>query len=203
MRFYERQPKETAKSFEAFKIFRDMGAGRTLKKTTQAYYGSAANLRWVQEWSRKHDWVERVAAYDAYMEMIRRDAVEQHDTKQQADIARREQAQRVELLEVKEILLPKLKTMARWPIERKVVKQGEGDAEQEVHIHPARWSFHTLVKAIETLDDTPDKISFTDPTGMREYGQGESELRELFESLVSEVDEVDEVDGGTAAGDAT
>lgn len=62
---YKRLPSDTDKSFEAFCIYRDMGANRSLEKVSQALSKSIPLLK---GWSTTHNWQERVAAYDASLD---------------------------------------------------------------------------------------------------------------------------------------
>lgn len=73
---WERQPKESARAFEAFALYRDMGADRSLRKVVQKVNKS---LTTVGEWSTNNDWVKRAAAWDAEQDRI-------HRIKQQKDI---------------------------------------------------------------------------------------------------------------------
>ena len=66
---WERQDGETAKAFEAFAIYRDMGPDRSLRKVVQSLN---KNLTTIAEWSSKYDWVNRVAAWDAEQDRIAR-----------------------------------------------------------------------------------------------------------------------------------
>lgn len=58
---WEQQPGESAKAFEAFATYRDMGAERSLRKLTQRLH---KNLTTIRDWSVKWNWQERVRAYD-------------------------------------------------------------------------------------------------------------------------------------------
>lgn len=96
---WERQPGETTKPFEAFVIYRDMGANRSLRKVAQKLNKS---LTIVAEWSSKYDWVKRVAAWDAEQDRIARNelAAEMAATrKKQRKQAQRMQEKGMELLE--------------------------------------------------------------------------------------------------------
>ena len=62
---WERVEGESAKSFEAFRKYRDMGVSRSLSKVSEEMDKS---LRLLKRWSAAHRWVARVDAYDAYME---------------------------------------------------------------------------------------------------------------------------------------
>jgi IS30 family transposase len=59
---WERQRGESQKSYEAFSIYRDMGATRSIQKVAQKLTKSDALLR---RWSSKWNWVERAKEYDA------------------------------------------------------------------------------------------------------------------------------------------
>lgn len=58
---WEQQPGESAKAFEAFAVYRNMGAERSLRKLTQKLH---KNLTTIRDWSIKWNWQERVRAYD-------------------------------------------------------------------------------------------------------------------------------------------
>ena len=66
---WERQDGETAKAFEAFAIYRDMGPDRSLRKVVQSLN---KNLTTIAEWSSKYEWVKRAAAWDAEQDRIAR-----------------------------------------------------------------------------------------------------------------------------------
>ncbi len=67
--FYERQPGETARAYQAFAHYRDSGATRSLRRTRQDLDASWTTL---SEWSSKHLWVSRAEAYDAEQDRRRR-----------------------------------------------------------------------------------------------------------------------------------
>jgi hypothetical protein len=84
IRPWDRQPFETSKAYEAFSIYRDMGAKRTVRGTAEALTKSE---QLIKGWSGKNDWVRRAAAFDslparkteeAYTEMAARVAA-QHE----------------------------------------------------------------------------------------------------------------------------
>ena len=58
---WEKQPREGSKAYEAFCIYRDMGAGRTQKAVAKILQKSYTIIhRWKVEWN----WEERATAYD-------------------------------------------------------------------------------------------------------------------------------------------
>lgn len=60
-RIWERLPTDTDKSFEAFVIYRDLQAKRTLIAVAERLQKSYTIIR---RWSTANDWVNRVAAFD-------------------------------------------------------------------------------------------------------------------------------------------
>jgi len=68
----ETQKSESNKAIQACNDYLRMGAGRSLAKLHHNYVSPSSisapatvSLRWLQEWSRKYDWVNRAAEWDA------------------------------------------------------------------------------------------------------------------------------------------
>jgi hypothetical protein len=82
---WERQPEETAVAYEAFTVYRDLGASRSLSKASRQLSKSKPLL---QRWSSTWSWVARVDAWD------RLNAFEQAEEQRQAikDMNRRHAA---------------------------------------------------------------------------------------------------------------
>lgn len=59
---WDRHPGESAKAYEAFVIYRDMGAERTVRKVAESL-GKSDTL--IVGWSSRHEWVRRVSAWDS------------------------------------------------------------------------------------------------------------------------------------------
>ena len=59
---WERQLNESTQAFEAFARYRDMGASRSTSKVSRQLCKSRTLIT---RWSSEHDWVKRVAAWDA------------------------------------------------------------------------------------------------------------------------------------------
>ena len=66
---WERQLNESTQAFEAFACYRDMGAARSLAKVSREVCKSKALM---ERWSKEHDWVKRVAAWDAEKDRVAR-----------------------------------------------------------------------------------------------------------------------------------
>lgn len=64
---------ETGKAYEGFRVYRDMGPGRSLSKAA-AELGKSVRL--LKKWSTKHGWVKRAEAFDEHMERHSQQVVE-------------------------------------------------------------------------------------------------------------------------------
>ena len=59
---WERRDGESTQAFEAFSIYRSQGVKRSHAKVAKE---SGKNITLMSRWSSRHDWVDRVRAYDA------------------------------------------------------------------------------------------------------------------------------------------
>lgn len=66
-KLWERQAFDTNTSFEAFRVYRDMGASRSLEKLSQTLGKTKANY---EQMSTKNRWQERVSAYDTHLDTL-------------------------------------------------------------------------------------------------------------------------------------
>lgn len=145
---WTRQENESAKAFEAFELYRDMGSERSHRAVAEALYGVQAkySIRTVHEWSRKFDWVARVDALDARDEMVRREAVEAHVQANAEDRAKREAALLDRALAVRESAMTQAEKMTNWPLAaQRVVREGPDGEEATYVFTPAGWSKSTAV----------------------------------------------------------
>lgn len=58
---WERQQNESAKAFEAFNVYLEMGSERSIRAVAQKLNKSATLI---QRWNKTHHWQERIRAYD-------------------------------------------------------------------------------------------------------------------------------------------
>ena len=58
---WEQQDKETVQAYEAFSLYRSLGAARSLRKVAQKLHKSFTIM---SRWSSRHKWADRVRAYD-------------------------------------------------------------------------------------------------------------------------------------------
>jgi hypothetical protein len=88
---WERQRDEPSKAFNAFVIFREMGDERSVTKVRDEA-GFAASHRQLLNWAEKHRWIERVDAYERYLDRRR--------VKAQADEVERQARRQIEVGQV-------------------------------------------------------------------------------------------------------
>ncbi len=160
-------PRNQGKPWAAFKAFRDLGPERTLKAAAAAYYGHPIdtlpehNYNTVKKWASKFSWHERAQAFDSWVEMTKRSALEEHARAQAADHGRREAAIRERALRLRELALDESEKMLRWPLtEQRVIREGE-DGEELVYLFaPAKWSKDTAVRLYHLAVDgsQPEEI---------------------------------------------
>ena len=64
-RTWDRRDNETSQAYQAFAIYRDMGIGRSTVRVAETLHKSVGLIN---RWSGQHQWVERVRAYDQYID---------------------------------------------------------------------------------------------------------------------------------------
>jgi hypothetical protein len=147
VRLYDRETDESAKAFEAWSIYRDLGAGRSLQKASEMYYGHGANVGQFERWSRRYGWVERARAFDVEREMIRRSAIEDHLKTQAEDHAAREARIQERILEIRERAAEQCLEMLQYPLtEQHIVREDEEGNKITYVLRPSRWSKATAVQ---------------------------------------------------------
>lgn len=152
MRPFERQPGESSKAFEAWKCYRDLGADRSLAKAAETYYGTSKNLAQVGVWSSRFDWVQRARAHDDWMELTRRQAIEEWQETRAHGFAERQGRLLERLMEQAEKAADNADEMLRWPIsEQRILKEGENGEDVTVIIMPARWNKATVKTMAELM----------------------------------------------------
>jgi hypothetical protein len=147
VRLYDRETDESAKAFEAWTVYRDLGAERSLQKASEMYYGHGANVGQFERWSRRFGWVERARAFDVEREMVRRSAIEDHLKTQAEDHAAREARIRERILEIREQAAEQALEMLKYPLaEQHIVREDEEGNEVTYVIRPSRWNKATAVQ---------------------------------------------------------
>ena len=88
---FEQQPKESAKAFEAFSVYLNLGPGRSLAAVAQKL---AKSKQLLKRWSAKFDWPGRVQAQAAYLATVEREATEALARGKAAEWVKRQQSLR-------------------------------------------------------------------------------------------------------------
>lgn len=106
---WERQDGESAKAFEAFRVYRDLGPNRSIGKALNASKGSGASKDMFKTWSARWKWVNRAAQWDSYLDEQRRKETENEITKmnkrhaEQARIFQMKAMERIRNINMEEI----------------------------------------------------------------------------------------------------
>lgn len=106
---WDRRPDESGRAYEAFCLYRDAGAARSVDQAYRAATGRQAGGgraagRWWQ-WSEAYTWLARATAYDTWLELrLRQEAEEQH----LADLAEFRERQRRAAIEIQQATLAML-----------------------------------------------------------------------------------------------
>ena len=85
---FEQQRKESDKAFAAFSLYLSQGPERSLAKTAAKLGRSKVMM---EKWSRKHDWLARVMAYNEHMALVERESAEAMVREKGVDWAKRYQ----------------------------------------------------------------------------------------------------------------
>ena len=109
---FEQQPRESAKAFAAFKAYLDMGPKRSIAGVSQTL---AKSIPFLKRWSAKFDWAGRVAARDAYLAELERQAIERLACEKAVEWWQlHEPAKRQAWLEAEEALADLREARRRW-----------------------------------------------------------------------------------------
>ena len=128
---YAQRINETAKAYAAFRAYCDMGEERTLRSVGEKFRKSETLI---ERWSSRHEWKERVAAWDANVMSVG-DSAEKKKLQHKAGIwaARAEQVREVQY-EMAGLLMAKAQAMLKWPLAKTTTEDGK------TVLHPTRWS---------------------------------------------------------------
>ena len=88
---FEQQPRESARAFEAFSVYLNLGPGRSLAVVAQKL---AKSKQLLKRWSAKFDWPGRVQAQAAYLATVEREATEALARGKAAEWVKRQQSLR-------------------------------------------------------------------------------------------------------------
>ncbi len=109
---FERQARETAKAFAAFRTYLELGPERSLA-AAGAKLGKSKVM--MEKWSKKFDWPARVAAHGAHLALVEREAAEDAAKASGVDLARMELPVRQEAWkEAEELIAMAREFKRRW-----------------------------------------------------------------------------------------
>ncbi len=136
---WDRQPGEKPKPWAAFRIYRDLGKGRSQDlaycRSKGLPDGSKTAPGFYSEWSSANDWTVRAAAYDAHLDAIAQEAAEKATAAQAAENARLREAAKADELAVADELVARARAMMNFPLQR---QERSVDGTQ-VTIEPVKW----------------------------------------------------------------
>ena len=152
---WERQPGETTRAYEAFVMYRDMGADRSLRKVVQKL---GKNFTTIGEWSGKYKWVDRVAAWEQEQDRVNRQA--------QLDEIKKMRKRHADLANA--ILIKAAKALQRIPDDD--IKATDVSRMVDVASKLERISRGDVGEVIEERDGgkTPDAVQFYIPDNGRD-----------------------------------
>jgi hypothetical protein len=148
---WDRQPEETAKAFNAFTVYRDLGSLRSIRQAAKALSRSSSLLN---DWSRKYGWVVRADAYDAAIRAQQAAAYEAGIRAEAERWALRSNEQRDSEWEMARALMSKAGAMLRFPLAVATTEEGE-DGKIVTIVTPTRWS----LKDAATMAEVAAKLA--------------------------------------------
>jgi len=148
MRVWERQEGESAKAYEAFAAYRDLGPDRSLPAAYRQRYGKKPAAGGVPgyflAWSSAHRWVERCRLYDAHLE-------EQALAELEGEWIQRRNRVRDTEWSISERLMERLEGMLEHPLTEEVVEEDDEDGLRVTTIKPSRWTLNTARLIAESI----------------------------------------------------
>lgn len=181
---------ETPYAFHHFCIYRDMGPGRSLQQLANI---TGKHLTNYQTWSRRYEWVDRAHAWDAYLEMVKRSAVEEELKKASQDDVRKREALNSYNIETERLASEEarriIETIHNLPLIRQRVIESYEDGRERVVIQEPAVS--SLDLAAQRLYRIGARVGSRDAQisgdGVEEdYGQDLAALERDFEAMIRE-----------------
>jgi hypothetical protein len=163
---WERQDYETPRAYEAFCKYRDMGTDRAIRAVGREL-GKSETL--MARWSSNNNWVERVAAWDAEQDRIKREIAQ----KEQAKAIREMRKRHADLANA--ILLKAAKALKKIPDDE--IRAGDVSRMVDVASKLERLSRGDVGEVIEERDggqSTP-AVTFYMPSNGRDQQNDEED----------------------------
>lgn len=157
---WEAQPGETSKAYEAFRVYRDLGVKRTQARVAEILemrinerHPTSSPSNNLAALSSKYRWVERVTAFDAYLDTILLGAQEEAlRTASRRWVARADSIREREY-ELAMGLADKVAEMLEYPVKR-VTRRVESKDGKRIYltiIEPARWDWKSAADILEKI----------------------------------------------------
>lgn len=141
---WERQPGESAKAFEAFRVYRDAGPDRsvvgTCRRARRRPGAAQADGRW-KTWRAKHNWESRAAAYDTHFAAIEQQAKEKERGKRATEMEQRRQQAQDDAWALSEQMRAKIQQMLKVPVAQRGAKRAG----------VAKWDYNSLSRFADAL----------------------------------------------------
>ena len=130
---WDRRPDESATAFAAFAAFLSLGIDRTLVGAARK---SGKSKQMIGQWSKRHEWAERCARWEAEQNKAKTDAQLSLARQEGRDWAKRESEVREHEFLLGTKLMAKAQAMLEFPLAR-VVSSQDG---KQVTVYPGDWS---------------------------------------------------------------
>lgn len=140
MQPWERQPGESARAYEAARLYFEMGPGRSLVAVGQKV-GKSRGL--IERWSARWSWRERAAGYDHHMAMTEMEARRRAIAEDAERWAHRQSELREQEWETSRALIRRAQEMLAFPLVTLIEDEGS------TIIQPARWSLRDVATFCE------------------------------------------------------
>lgn len=147
---WEIQPGETTRAYDRFRMYRDLGPSRTQKRAAELVGISGTQMA---DLSSKYRWVERVRAYDAYLDTMILGAQEAALREgARSWVARTADIREMEY-EVAMGLADKVREMLAYPIRRvtRSMTTKNGKTTYLTIVEPARWDWKSAADILSKI----------------------------------------------------
>lgn len=156
MKLWEQQSNESAKAYDAFRLYSEMGSDRSLEKVAKVCKKS---VTLINRWSAEYLWGIRARAFDSYLADLERQMMES----ELLDRAKKWADRKEKLLEqewaTSEKLIDRAEEMLKLPLLRKTVEK-DG---QTIIFEPVRWTAATILNTLD-LASKLGRLAVGEPT---------------------------------------
>lgn len=143
---FDRRPQESARAYEAFRLYIEMGPNRSLP-AVGAKLGKSVAL--MERWSSRWKWRWRARSYDDSMQRQEEAAKAAALKGKMVDWAKRQERIKERDWEQGEALREKVEAILKFPLS-KVVTKKDG---KEIHIYPVKFSVQMAARMLEVASE--------------------------------------------------